>query len=106
MFTDPSNHFYFPNRVLSVPHVHFHILPRKTSGDRFSGDKNDEIYPALEQAEHTLPDDLMAAESVQKLETKPMPQQLKMDADENRTARTMADMEREANWLKTFFRET
>jgi len=38
----------------SVPHVHFHILPRKLQGDRFSG-RNDEVYPALEHAEAGLP---------------------------------------------------
>ncbi|KAJ6617505.1 diadenosine tetraphosphate asymmetrical hydrolase [Mycena sp. CBHHK59/15] len=69
----------------TVPHVHFHLLPRKFVGDGFSGANNDHIYPALEKAE---------AE---------MAQPLKVDADENRLARSMEDMEKEAIWLKTFF---
>ncbi|KAJ7020154.1 diadenosine hydrolase [Mycena alexandri] len=69
----------------SVPHVHFHLLPRKFAGDRFSGKSNDEVYPALEKAE---------AE---------MAQPFKVDADEDRVPRSMEDMEKEAIWLKTFF---
>ncbi|KAJ7723280.1 diadenosine tetraphosphate asymmetrical hydrolase [Mycena maculata] len=69
----------------SVPHVHFHLLPRKSAGDQFSGRNNDQIYPALEKAE---------AEMVQPL---------KVDADEDRVARSTEDMEKEATWLKGFF---
>ncbi|KAJ7471180.1 diadenosine hydrolase [Mycena galericulata] len=69
----------------SVPHVHFHLLPRKSAGDRFSGKNNDQIYPAIETAE---------AEIVQPF---------KVDADEDRIARSMEDMEKEAVWLKDFF---
>ncbi|KAJ7263090.1 diadenosine tetraphosphate asymmetrical hydrolase [Mycena rebaudengoi] len=69
----------------TVPHVHFHLLPRKTTGDKFSGANNDQVYPALEQAE------------------KDMVQPLKVDADEDRVARSMEEMEKEAQWLKTFF---
>lgn len=43
------------------------------------------MYPALEQAE------------------KDMVQPLKVDADEDRVARSMEEMEKEAQWLKTFF---
>ncbi|KAJ6494005.1 diadenosine hydrolase, partial [Mycena vitilis] len=69
----------------TVPHVHFHLLPRKYAGDRFSGRNNDQVYPALENAE---------AE---------MAQPLKVDADEDRAPRSMEEMEKEANWLKDFF---
>ncbi|KAJ7916142.1 diadenosine 5',5'''-P1,P4-tetraphosphate asymmetrical hydrolase [Mycena leptocephala] len=70
----------------SVPHVHFHLLPRKAAGDRFSKN-NDQVYPALEKAE---------AE---------MAQPFKVDADEDRIARSMEEMEKEASWLKEFFPE-
>ncbi|KAF7304307.1 HIT domain-containing protein [Mycena chlorophos] len=47
----------------SVPHVHFHILPRKLSGDKFAGKENDKIYPALGNAADThLKDDLLEVE--------------------------------------------
>ncbi|KAF8218191.1 diadenosine tetraphosphate asymmetrical hydrolase [Mycena galopus ATCC 62051] len=71
----------------SVPHVHFHLLPRKSAGDRFSGKDNDQVYPALEKAEA----DMAVA------------QPFKVDADEDRVARTMEEMEKEASWLKGFF---
>ncbi|KAJ6551711.1 diadenosine hydrolase [Mycena capillaripes] len=70
----------------TVPHVHFHLLPRKLAGDRFSGRNNDQVYPALEKAEAEM-----------------VAQPLKVDADEDRVARTMEEMEKEANWLKAFF---
>ncbi|KAJ6536021.1 diadenosine tetraphosphate asymmetrical hydrolase [Mycena vulgaris] len=69
----------------SVPHVHFHILPRKSAGDRFSGGNNDQVYPALEKAEAD------------------MAQPFKVDADEDRVARSMEEMVKEATWLKGFF---
>ncbi|KAJ4477952.1 diadenosine hydrolase [Lentinula lateritia] len=75
----------------SVPHVHFHILPRKSVGDHFSN--NDEIYPALENSEGSLNMHLQQTAS----------QTMKVDADENRKPRTEAEMEQEATWLKTFF---
>jgi bis(5'-adenosyl)-triphosphatase len=81
--------------------VHFHLLPRKVSGDQFSGENNDTIYPALEIAEETLPDHLLMADSLRrrnKLDT-----HLKVDADDNRPARTLEEMEKEANWLKSLF---
>ncbi|KAJ4472548.1 diadenosine hydrolase [Lentinula edodes] len=75
----------------SVPHVHFHILPRKSVGDHFSN--NDEIYPALENSEGSLNMHLQQTAR----------QTMKVDADENRKPRTEAEMEQEATWLKTFF---
>ena len=80
----------------SVPHVHFHILPRKKAGDRFS-DKNDDIYPALESHEGSLNSEMQA------IQQPPIP--LKVDADENRCPRSMKDMEEEASWIRGFFDE-
>ncbi|KAI8995301.1 HIT-like protein [Trametes punicea] len=74
----------------TVPHVHFHLLPRKLQGDVFT--RNDDVYPALERAEGRLPDEFRQG-----------PQPLQMDADEDRKPRTLEEMEREALWLKTFF---
>ncbi|ESK92135.1 hit domain protein [Moniliophthora roreri MCA 2997] len=76
----------------SVPHVHFHILPRKTTGDRFSRN-NDAIYPELEKSEASLVSDLRQQTSGP----------LKVDADENRPPRTLEEMEKEATWLRGFF---
>ncbi|KAF9270737.1 HIT-like protein [Marasmius fiardii PR-910] len=84
----------------SVPHVHFHILPRKALGDRFS-ENNDAIYPELEKAEGALASDL----AKQGAETGPTFQPLKVDADVNRPPRTLDEMEREATWLQGFFKE-
>ncbi|EIW64863.1 HIT-like protein [Trametes versicolor FP-101664 SS1] len=74
----------------TVPHVHFHLLPRKLQGDTF--ERNDEVYPALEQSEGELPAAL-----------RQVPQPLQMDADEDRKPRSLEDMEKEALWLKEFF---
>ncbi|THV01450.1 diadenosine hydrolase, partial [Dendrothele bispora CBS 962.96] len=71
----------------SVPHVHFHILPRKSSGDQFSN--NDDVYPALEHSEGSLNDQMKSG--------------LKVDADENRKPRTKEEMENEASWLRGLF---
>ena len=73
-----------------MPHVHFHLLPRKLQGDHFA--RNDDVYPALERSEGGLSDALRQA-----------PQPLQVDADEDRKPRTLEDMENEARWLKTFF---
>jgi len=82
----------------SVPHVHFHLLPRKFYGDRFSGN-NDQVYPELERVEEQLPDDLGEIRSGSGHGL------LKVDADEDRKPRTIEDMEKEAIWLKGFFAE-
>ncbi|EIN13858.1 diadenosine tetraphosphate asymmetrical hydrolase [Punctularia strigosozonata HHB-11173 SS5] len=81
----------------SIPHVHFHLLPRRLAGDRFSGDRNDEIYPALEHAETELRG---AAE-----ETNKGRERLRVDADENRKPRSKEEMEEEAKWLMGFFED-
>ncbi|KAF8737502.1 hypothetical protein AX14_012662 [Amanita brunnescens Koide BX004] len=79
----------------SIPHVHFHILPRRFKGDRFEKN-NDEIYPVLEDSEKTLSKDLRSAQDG-------TVERLKVDADDNRPPRSLDEMEEEANWLKEFF---
>lgn len=80
----------------TIPHVHFHLLPRKHEGDAFEG-RSDDVYPALERAEGSLPQDLTSVS----LEKKPA--RFKVDADEDRKPRTMEEMEKEAKWLSSFF---
>jgi bis(5'-adenosyl)-triphosphatase len=82
----------------SVPHVHFHVLPRKLKGDRFS-DKNDAVYPAIERSEEALPSELQTMALQHDREVQP----LKVDADEHRPPRSMDEMEKEAEWLRGFF---
>ncbi|KAH8111851.1 diadenosine 5',5'''-P1,P4-tetraphosphate asymmetrical hydrolase [Phellopilus nigrolimitatus] len=86
----------------SVSHVHVHILPRKLAGrgDPFEHN-NDEIYPALEDAETALPQDLRAAAVTASASAGAV--RLKVDADEARPPRTMEDMVREAEWLSELF---
>jgi len=79
----------------SVPHVHVHILPRKWVD--FNGN-NDEVYPALEENEFTLPADLGNAYT----KVKPPREELKMDNDA-REPRSTEEMEKEAAWLTTLF---
>jgi len=81
----------------SVPHVHFHILPRKFKGDYFS-ERMDDVYPALEHSEASLPQHFMETNGVDGRF-----QPLKVDADENRQPRSLPEMEKEADWLRTFF---
>lgn len=76
----------------TVPHVHFHLLPRRLLGDRFAN--NDDIYPAIEKAEGGLPEEVKAAEEAEPL---------RVDADEDRKPRTLEEMEREAAWLRGIF---
>jgi bis(5'-adenosyl)-triphosphatase len=81
----------------TVPHVHFHVLPRKSSGDAFSppSGRNDDVYPALEEHEKTLP---QLHQNAQKA-SRPVG----VDAEEDRKPRSMEEMEAEAKWLSTFF---
>lgn len=79
----------------SIPHLHVHILPRRSKGDQFEND-NDQVYPALEKSENDLPQHLQMVRE-QKYES------LKVDADENRPPRTGDEMEKEANWLRSLF---
>lgn len=82
----------------SVPHVHFHVLPRKSKGDRFS-DENDAIYPALERSEGALSSELQTITLWQNTDVQP----LRVDADEHRPPRSMDEMEKEVDWLRHFF---
>jgi bis(5'-adenosyl)-triphosphatase len=78
--------------------VHFHILPRRLRGDRFSESLADEVYVELEKQEGGMPRDLAAART----DTR-SPEPLRVDADEARKPRTLEDMEQEAKWLAGFF---
>ncbi|TCD64482.1 hypothetical protein EIP91_004043 [Steccherinum ochraceum] len=85
----------------TVPHVHFHLLPRKLAGDPFEG-HNDRVYPALEHAEETLPSHLLGIEPKGRSDNgKAEP--IKVDADDDRKPRSLEDMEKEASWLKELF---
>ena len=77
----------------TIPHAHFHILPRRFKDDPFAG-RNDVVYPALDRAEAILPQDL------QVIQERVM---LKVDADECRPSRTIEEMEKEALMLKSVF---
>ncbi|CCL98098.1 uncharacterized protein FIBRA_00092 [Fibroporia radiculosa] len=88
----------------TVPHVHFHLLPRKLKGDRFTN--NDDIYPALERAEGRLPGELKSMSQRRNSVEREEPvyrETLRVDSDEDRKPRTMEEMENEAKWLRTFF---
>ncbi|KAH7885993.1 HIT-like domain-containing protein [Phlebopus sp. FC_14] len=82
----------------SIPHVHFHILPRKFKGDIFS-ERMDDVYPALENSEASLARDLQQVKGG-------LYQPLKVDADESRPPRTLEEMEKEAAWLRAIFSST
>ncbi|KDQ63146.1 hypothetical protein JAAARDRAFT_29147 [Jaapia argillacea MUCL 33604] len=86
----------------SIPHVHFHLLPRHLHGDRFS--RNDDIYPALERAEASLSQNLQAQGATGGGEEGHEP--LKVDADEDRAPRGIEEMVQEAEWLKKFFEQS
>jgi bis(5'-adenosyl)-triphosphatase len=82
----------------SVPHVHIHILPRRTTD--FEG-RNDDVYPALEKNEHQLDEAFAIVEKKAHGERKVMT----IPKDEDRKVRTEEDMEKEAQWLATFFKD-
>ncbi|KAF9486344.1 diadenosine 5',5'''-P1,P4-tetraphosphate asymmetrical hydrolase [Pholiota conissans] len=82
----------------SVPHVHFHVLPRKLLGDPFA-DKNDEIYPELETNEGSLQIELKKQLSSGVVHHS----HLRVDADEDRKPRSLEEMEKEAAFLRGFF---
>lgn len=88
-----------------MPHVHFHIIPRRLKGDYFV--RNDDVYPVLEQAEGQLPAQFKTVRGHKSGEELPSGEvePLKMDADDDRKPRTVEEMEKEAQWLKTFFAE-
>ena len=78
----------------SIPHVHIHLIPRKFHGDSFA-ERNDDIYPALEKAEAEIPGELLSI-------NKPsLHEPLRVDADDQRKPRSLEEMEKEAEWLKS-----
>ncbi|KAI0271810.1 hypothetical protein BGY98DRAFT_1005756 [Russula aff. rugulosa BPL654] len=88
----------------TVPHVHFHLLPRRLQGDRFNESRPDAVYVELEKREGVLPQDLAAASSGSHMITEARSAEpLRMDADADREPRTLEDMEQEAKWLAGFF---
>jgi len=89
----------------TIPHVHFHLLPRKFKGDRFS-DRPDDVYPTLERVEGALPEDLAALRHATDARVAGGHEPLQVDADDDRLPRSMDEMEKEAKWLQTFFEES
>jgi bis(5'-adenosyl)-triphosphatase len=87
----------------TVPHVHFHILPRRLRGDRFGDSRPDEVYVELEKQEGEMPRDLAMASDAESSADVRSPEPLKVDADDARQPRTVEDMEQEARWLAGFF---
>lgn len=65
-------------------------MPRKLQGDRFQT-KRDDVYPAIEQHEAELASDLKVSAG----------EPLKID-DESRQPRTVEEMIKESDWLKSF----
>jgi bis(5'-adenosyl)-triphosphatase len=63
----------------TVPHVHFHLLPRHLQGDPFGGTRNDEIFDELEKRERMLPQDLAAASFDSHARAR-LPEPLRVDA--------------------------
>ncbi|KAL8142134.1 hypothetical protein V2J09_015166 [Rumex salicifolius] len=68
-----------PQAGQTVPHVHVHIIPRK-SGDF---EKNDEIYDAVDEKEREMAE--------------------KLDLDKERKDRTLDEMAQEANEYRALF---
>ncbi|KAK1265467.1 hypothetical protein QJS04_geneDACA016941 [Acorus gramineus] len=68
-----------PQAGQTVPHVHIHILPRKSS----DFEKNDEIYDALDEKEKEL--------------------KQKLDLDKDRKDRSFEEMAREADEYRMLF---
>lgn len=84
----------------TIPHVHFHILPRSLRSDRFQANK-DAVYPAIEGAESELHADL--EQVTQKLKRQTLnAEPLKMDTDADRKPRGLDEMIEEAELLRDF----
>lgn len=79
-----------PEAGQTVPHVHVHVLPRK-SGDF---EKNDEIYDVIDDSEKELASELDLS-SKKKAE--------KLDLDKERKPRTPEEMAEEAATLRALF---
>jgi len=80
----------------SVPHVHVHIIPRRSTD--FDG-INDRVYPALEKSEQGL------AKSLDSSLLKVDQSEWKVPDDQNRSARSEVEMEKEARWLSDWFKQ-
>ncbi|KAG8807110.1 hypothetical protein FRC17_004644 [Serendipita sp. 399] len=92
----------------SVPHVHVHIIPRKASGDRFAN--NDNVYPELETQGSTMQDAMHQASSTPEGASSTSFNNISdrggfMIDDELRKPRSLEDMEKEAEWLRSFFED-
>lgn len=89
----------------SVPHVHFHLLPRKASREDPFFSRNDRVYPAIEKAEADIARDIHLAtgQASSFLQSSHRKEALKVDADEDRKPRTAEEMEKEAEWLRGLF---
>ncbi|KAG8964452.1 hypothetical protein FRC03_001768 [Tulasnella sp. 419] len=79
----------------SVAHVHVHVLPRRFTD---FGGQNDSVYPALEEGESRLVDELVESQS----RNNGQRSLLKVD-NEERHPRSIEDMKKEASWLSQFF---
>jgi diadenosine tetraphosphate (Ap4A) HIT family hydrolase len=80
-----------PEAGQTVPHVHVHVLPRK-SGDF---EKNDEIYDIIDAAEKELASELDGLDKNKQAE--------KLDLDVERKPRTEEEMAGEAATLRALF---
>ncbi len=80
----------------SVPHVHVHIMPRRSTD--FDG-VNDRVYPALEKAEQSLAKDFTDRPGVNDAAAKGG----LTVADGDRKPRSVEEMEEEARWLSSYF---
>ena len=85
----------------TIPHVHFHILPRKLRGDIFQSNR-DAVYSTIEKAESELHADLEQAAKSLQMRT-PVGEPLRVDADAERKPRESEEMIKEAEWLRSFF---
>ncbi len=90
----------------TVPHIHFHLLPRRMQGDRFAGSQPDSVYVELEKREGALPEELAQAATSGSHTDSRTPEPLRVDADDAREPRTLEDMEQEAKWLASFFEQS
>jgi diadenosine tetraphosphate (Ap4A) HIT family hydrolase len=79
-----------PEAGQTVPHVHVHVLPRK-SGDF---EKNDEIYDVIDESEKEL---------ASELDTLGKSKGEKLDLDKERKPRTPEEMAEEASTLRALF---
>lgn len=92
-----------------MPHVHIHLIPRNPTD--YDG-KNDRIYPLLEQSEKQLHGDLKNSDvpaangkAEHDGQTKAQPGRWEVPKDEDRKPRSMEEMESEANWLASYFKQ-